>query len=82
MCSGLNRIVPSGRIHLASFAVLSPSAPLLASHCSTNSSYGRFDEARKMWGQIVNRTRDITRSLGSVGRREGDVAERLKATVC
>ncbi len=28
------------------------------------------------------RTRDITRSLGSVGRREGDVAERLKATVC
>ena len=28
------------------------------------------------------RTRDISRSLGPVGRREGDVAERLKATVC
>lgn len=28
------------------------------------------------------RIRDISRSLGTVCRREGDVAERLKATVC
>ncbi|PRW33245.1 UPF0187 chloroplastic [Chlorella sorokiniana] len=27
----------------------------------TNSSYGRWDEARKMWGQVVNRSRDIAR---------------------
>lgn len=27
----------------------------------TNSSYGRFDEARKMWGLALNRSRDITR---------------------
>jgi len=27
----------------------------------TNSSYGRFDEARKMWGATLNRCRDITR---------------------
>lgn len=27
----------------------------------TNSSYGRWDEARKMWGLVVNRSRDFTR---------------------
>ncbi len=27
----------------------------------TNSSYGRWDEARKMWGLMVNRSRDFTR---------------------
>lgn len=27
----------------------------------TNASYGRFDEARKLWGGMVNRSRDITR---------------------
>lgn len=27
----------------------------------TNASYGRFDEARKLWGGVVNRSRDITR---------------------
>ena len=27
----------------------------------TNSSYGRFDEARKMWGLMLNRSRDIVR---------------------
>ncbi|KAL4435491.1 hypothetical protein ABPG77_006253 [Micractinium sp. CCAP 211/92] len=27
----------------------------------TNSSYGRWDEARKMWGLIVNRSRDFVR---------------------
>ncbi len=28
---------------------------------STNSSYGRWDEARKMWGLVVNRSRDFAR---------------------
>lgn len=27
----------------------------------TNSSYGRWDEARKMWGLVLNRSRDIVR---------------------
>ena len=27
----------------------------------TNSSYGRWDEARKMWGGLLNRSRDIMR---------------------
>lgn len=27
----------------------------------TNSSYGRFDEARKFWGKALNRSRDIVR---------------------
>lgn len=31
----------------------------------TNSSYGRFDEARKMWGLMLNRSRDIVRQAVS-----------------
>ena len=27
----------------------------------TNASYGRWDEARKMWGLMINRSRDIVR---------------------
>ncbi|KAI8466344.1 MAG: Bestrophin, RFP-TM, chloride channel-domain-containing protein [Monoraphidium minutum] len=27
----------------------------------TNSSYGRWDEARKMWGLVLNRSRDVVR---------------------
>ena len=39
-----------------------PALPVL-SVCvySTNTSYQRWDEARKMWGLIVNRSRDVTR---------------------
>jgi predicted membrane chloride channel (bestrophin family) len=29
--------------------------------CSTNASYSRFDEARKLWGLIVNKSRDLVR---------------------
>ena len=32
---------------------------------STNSSYGRWDEARKMWGLIVNRSRDFVRQVST-----------------
>ena len=33
----------------------------------TNTSYQRWDEARKMWGSMVNRSRDFTRqALGYV----------------
>ncbi len=37
---------------------LAPFAP-----CSTNSSYGRWDESRKMWGLVVNRSRDFVRQV-------------------
>ena len=30
----------------------------------TNSSYGRFDEARKIWGGILNRARNIANQVG------------------
>lgn len=40
-------------------------SPCVLFACSTNSSYGRWDEARKMWGQVVNRSRDIARQVGS-----------------
>eukprot|EP00475_Leptophrys_vorax_P039160 TRINITY_DN7019_c0_g1_i5.p1 TRINITY_DN7019_c0_g1~~TRINITY_DN7019_c0_g1_i5.p1 ORF type:complete len:475 (-),score=30.21 TRINITY_DN7019_c0_g1_i5:16-1440(-) len=36
----------------------------------TNASYGRFDEARKMWGLMLNRTRDITRQALSYMARD------------
>ncbi len=36
---------------------------------STNSSYGRWDEARKMWGLIVNRSRDFVRQVSPVTMR-------------
>ena len=32
----------------------------------TNSSYARWDEARKLWGGITNRSRDIVRQVGCV----------------
>ena len=60
----------------ASVPPLLPPPPLpvqsLASPCfrplpppvfSTNTSYQRWDEARKMWGQVVNRSRDIARQV-------------------
>ena len=31
----------------------------------TNASYGRWDEARKMWGLMVNRTRSGREGLGT-----------------
>ena len=29
----------------------------------TNSSYGRWDEARKLWGSVTNRSRDFARQV-------------------
>lgn len=43
----------------------------------TNSSYGRFDEARKIWGSNVNRTRDFARQAVSWIKRPQD-SETLK----
>lgn len=31
----------------------------------TNSSYGRFDEARKIWGGILNRARNLANQVGT-----------------
>lgn len=31
--------------------------------CSTNSSYDRWWEGRKLWGGVVNRTRDVVRQV-------------------
>ncbi|CAI7884998.1 unnamed protein product [Closterium sp. NIES-53] len=41
----------------------------------TNSSYGRFDEARKMWGLMLNRSRDITRQALSYMARDDHTYE-------
>ncbi len=35
----------------------------------TNASYERWDSARKMWGLVLNRSRDIVRQVGRQARR-------------
>lgn len=47
----------SGPFGLSTFAL----SLLLAYR--TNASYGRFDEARKFWGGVVNRSRDLMRQV-------------------
>jgi ion channel-forming bestrophin family protein len=49
----------------------------------TNSSYGRFDEARKMWGLLLNRSRDIVREAVAffpAVDKDGNSTQHLKAT--
>ncbi|KAI7843435.1 hypothetical protein COHA_002913 [Chlorella ohadii] len=44
----------------------------------TNTSYQRWDEARKMWGLIVNRSRDFTRqALGYIPDSQPDLQDML-----
>ncbi|PRW33726.1 UPF0187 chloroplastic [Chlorella sorokiniana] len=44
----------------------------------TNSSYGRWDEARKMWGLIVNRSRDFIRQgLGYIPPEQEELQKML-----
>lgn len=43
----------------------------------TNSSYNRFDEARKLWGSNVNRTRDLARQALTWIRSPADSAKLL-----
>ena len=45
---------------LTPFTILTPSLGLLLVF-RTNSSYGRWDEARKFWGLNINHTRDLNR---------------------
>ncbi|KAL4425222.1 hypothetical protein ABPG75_009238 [Micractinium tetrahymenae] len=43
---------------------------------TTNTAYQRFDEARKMWGLIVNRSRDMTRqALGYIPDSQPELQE-------
>jgi predicted membrane chloride channel (bestrophin family) len=44
----------------------------------TNTSYQRWDEARKMWGSMVNRSRDFTRqALGYVPESQAELRSML-----
>lgn len=61
--------VPMTPVNLTSFAL----SLLLVFR--TNSSYGRWDEARKIWGGILNRSRDLVRQ-GQTFFPEGAHAER------
>eukprot|EP00798_Chlamydomonas_sp_ICE-L_P023438 gene23438-30723_t len=45
----------------------------------TNSSYGRWDEARKMWGGLLNRSRDIMRQGATLFPEEDIEAKKALA---
>jgi predicted membrane chloride channel (bestrophin family) len=44
----------------------------------TNASYGRFDEARKMWGAMLNRIRDLARQMLSYMDNDEDREQALR----
>jgi putative membrane protein len=54
------KFLPMLTLPLTPFTLLSPSLGLLLVF-RTNSSYGRWDEARKFWGLNINHTRDLNR---------------------
>lgn len=58
--SGLIEFLPKLALPLNVFTVTSPSLGLLLVF-RTNSSYKRWDEARKNWGMNINHTRDLVR---------------------
>jgi len=68
---------------LAFFTLVSPSLGLLLVF-RTNTSYQRWDEARKNWGMNINHTRDLVRMANayydSTGISEEERAEDLKHT--
>lgn len=68
-----------GVLHISAlpFQLTAPALALLLVF-RTNSSYGRFDEARKLWGSNVNRTRDVARQGLSWIRAPQD-SEKLSA---
>ena len=58
--SGLIEFLPKLALPLNVFTVTSPSLGLLLVF-RTNTSYKRWDEARKNWGMNINHTRDLVR---------------------
>lgn len=56
--------LPKLTLPLTPFTLASPSLGLLLVF-RTNTSYGRWDEARKNWGSNINRTRDLNRMANS-----------------
>lgn len=58
--------VPKFQIDIMPFSLLAPVLALLLVF-RTNASYQRFDEARKVWGSNVNRSRDLARQVHSLG---------------
>jgi putative membrane protein len=54
------RKLPNLSLPMTPFTLLAPSLGLLLVF-RTNTSYGRWDEARKNWGLNINRTRDLVR---------------------
>ena len=58
--AGIINFLPMLTLPLTPFTLLSPSLGLLLVF-RTNSSYGRWDEARKFWGLNINHTRDLNR---------------------
>jgi putative membrane protein len=70
-------IIPILALPLAPFTLLSPSLGLLLVF-RTNSSYKRWDEARKNWGMNINHTRDLVRLGNAYYDRTAVSEERAK----
>ena len=63
-------------LNALTFPCLPPAPRPAPAPCSTNTSYQRWDEARKMWGLIVNRSRDVTRqALGYIPSSQPDLQD-------
>lgn len=68
--AGILAILPVLSLPLAPFTLSSPSLGLLLVF-RTNTSYQRWDEARKNWGMNINHTRDLVRMASAYYDREG-----------
>mmetsp|Transcript_21589 Transcript_21589/g.45420 ORF Transcript_21589/g.45420 Transcript_21589/m.45420 type:complete len:408 (-) Transcript_21589:129-1352(-) len=66
--------LPQLTLPLTPFTLLSPSLGLLLVF-RTNSSYGRWDEARKFWGLNINHTRDLNRMATAWYGHDGQVID-------
>ena len=69
--------VPLMQLPLAAFTLSSPSLGLLLVF-RTNTSYKRWDEARKNWGMNINHTRDLVRMGNAYYDRQAVSPERAK----
>ncbi|CAK9203662.1 unnamed protein product [Sphagnum troendelagicum] len=72
--------MPLMQVSSLPFSLTAPALALLLVF-RTTASYGRFDEGRKAWGLIVNRTRDITRQALTWTRSPDDYAHKVQCSL-
>lgn len=64
-------------VSIGTFGIIGSVVFLLTGY-RLNASYDRWWEGRKIWGAVVNRTRDLSRqSIGWIGPKDWDIVEQL-----